>query len=162
AEAPLAEDYAVAHGLQSLVAEAAVLWLQAGYVDQAAKLALQVAGGGFDVVPYDVDWALTVTKTTEVAAGAGLIEIAREGVVLLARCAGRSVLTGGAVVCTGVVEDYLWRGAVATGDPRADDWRAAAAAAYRRLDAPWWVRRVSAPPVEDRRRVAPQAPSQQR
>jgi hypothetical protein len=38
-----------------------------------------------------------------------------------------------------VVEGYLWRAAVVSADPRADDWRAAAAAAYRRLDAPWWL-----------------------
>jgi len=58
-------------------------------------------------------------------------------------------------VCVGVVEDYLWRSAVITADPRADGWRAAAEAAYRRLDAPWWRRRVSAPP--DVRRGVPLA-----
>jgi hypothetical protein len=64
---------------------------------------------------------------------------------LMAPYAGRCVVNAGAVVCVGVVEDYLWRAAVVSADPRADDWRAAAGAAYRRLDAPWWLRRVSAP-----------------
>src|SRR5215469_4609053 len=66
--------------------------------------------------------------------------------MLMAPYAGRCVVNAGAVVCAGVVEDYLWRAAVVTGDPRADDWRTAAEAAYRRLDAPWWLRRLSAPP----------------
>jgi hypothetical protein len=144
-EAALTQDYAVNWGIQSLVAEAAVLWLQAGDADRAAKLALQVAGGGFDVVPYDVDWMLIVAKTTEVAAATGLTDIAREGMTRMAPYQGRCVVNSGAIVCVGVVEDYLWRAAVATGDPRADDWRVAAAAAYRRLDAPWWLGRLSAP-----------------
>ena len=142
-EAALAEEYATAHGIQSVVAEAAVLWLHSGHLDRAAQLAQQLAGGGFDVVPYDVDWALTVCWITDVAAGAGVPDIAREGVAILAAYAGRSVVNAGAVSFAGVVDDYLWRGAAAIGDPRADDWRAAAAAAYRRLDAPWWQRRVS-------------------
>jgi hypothetical protein len=149
-EATLAEDYGTAHGIQSIVALAAVLWLQAGDVDRATRLALQVAGGGFDAVPDDVDWLLTVAQVTEAAAGAGLIDIAHDGVTLLAPYAGRGVVNAGAVHFVGVVEDYLWHGAIATRDGRADDWRVAAAGAYRRLDAPWWLRRVSAPQDWDR------------
>jgi hypothetical protein len=147
AEAGLAEQYALGHGLQVLAAEVAVLWLQLGDVDRAGGLTAQIAGGGFHVVPYDVDWALTVAKVTEAAAGVGLIDIARDGVALLAPYAGRSILNAGAVVCVGVVEDYLWHGALATGDARGDDWRTSAAAAYRRLDAPWWLQRVLADPA---------------
>ncbi|MFN2625927.1 MAG: hypothetical protein ABR520_07575 [Mycobacteriales bacterium] len=144
-EAALAEDYAVRNGIQSLAAEAAVFALQAGDTERASKLVLQVAGGGFDVVAHDVDWLLTVTKTTEAAAGLGLADIARAGMTLLAPYAGRCVVNAGAVVCVGVVEDYLWHAAVVVGDPRAGEWRSAAATAYRRLGAPWWLRRVSAP-----------------
>ena len=147
AEAPVFEDYAVAHGIQSLLAETAVLWLEAGDLDRAARLVVQVAGGGFDTVPRDVDWMLTVTKAVDAATGTGLVDIAGEGLELLAPYAGRAVLNAGAVVCTGVVDDYLWRAAVAVDDPRADDWRAAAVAAYRRLGAPWWLHRVSGEPV---------------
>jgi len=86
-----------------------------------------------------------VSKTTEAAAGLGYPDIARAGMTLMAPYAGRCVLNAGAVTCAGVVEDYLWRAAVVSADPRADDWRSAAGAAYRRLDAPWWLRRVSAP-----------------
>ena len=105
---------ATAHGIQSIVALAAVLWLQAGDVDRAARLALQVAGRGFDAVPDDVDRVLTVAQITEAAAGAGLTDIARAGVTLLAPYVGRGVVNAGAVHFVGVVEDYLWHGAVAT------------------------------------------------
>jgi hypothetical protein len=142
-QAALAEEWATAHGILSLVAEAAVLAWQAGDTDRASRLVLQVAGGGFDLVPNDVDWLLTVSKATEAAARLGLVEIAREGMTVMAPYAGRCVVNGGAVTCVGVVEDYLWHAAVVIGDPRADDWRAAAAAAYRRLSAPWLLSRVS-------------------
>ena len=154
-EAALAEDYAVRRGIESLIAEAAVLALQAGDTERASRLVQQVAGGGFGQVPSDVDWLLTVSKTTEAAAGLGYADIARAGMTLMAPYAGRCVLNAGAVVCVGVVEDYLWRAAVVSADSRADDWRAAAVAAYRRLDAPWWLRRVSAP--YDVKRGAPVA-----
>jgi hypothetical protein len=144
-EAAMAEDYAVRHGIESVMAEAAVLALQAGDTDRASRLVAQVAGGGFGQVPYDVDWLLTVSKTTEAAAGLGHAGIAHAGMTLMTPYAGRCVLNAGAVVCVGVVEDYLWRAAVVSEDPRADDWRAAAGAAYRRLGAPWLARRVSAP-----------------
>jgi hypothetical protein len=139
-QAALAEDYAVRHAIESLIAEAAVLALQAGDTERASRLVLQVAGGGFGQTPYDVDWLLTVAKTTEAAAGLGYTDIARAGMTLMAPYAGRCVVNAGAVVCVGVVEDYLWRAAVVSADPRAE-----AGAAYRRLDAPWWLRRVSAP-----------------
>ena len=144
-EAALAEEYAVRRGIESLMAETAMLALQAGDTERASRLVAQVAGGGFGQVPYDVDWLLTVSKTTEAAAALGYTDIARSGMTLMAPYAGRCVVNAGAVVCVGVVEDYLWRAAVVSGDSRADDWRAAADAAYRRLGAPWWLRRVSAP-----------------
>jgi hypothetical protein len=144
-EAALAEEFAVRHGIGAVLAEAAVLAFQAGETERAARLVEQVAGGGFGQVPYDVDWLLTVSLTTEAAAGLGHTEIARAGMTLMAPYAGRCVVNAGTVDCDGVVEDYLWRAAVVSGDPRADAWRVAAEAAYRRLGAPWWLRRVSAP-----------------
>jgi len=144
-EAALAESYAISHAIPSLMAEAAVLALQAGDTERASRLVLGVAGGGFDNIPYDVDWLLTVSKATEAAAGMGYTDIARAGMTLMAPYAGRAIVNAGAVVFVGVVEDYLWRAAVLVGDPRADDWRAASAAAYRRLDAAWWQRRLTAP-----------------
>ncbi|MBV9291236.1 MAG: hypothetical protein JO222_02210, partial [Frankiales bacterium] len=144
-EAALVEDYAISESIESLIAEGAVLALQTGDTERASRLVLQVAGGGFDNVPYDVDWLLTVSKTTEAAVGVGHGDIARAGMELMAPYAGRCVINAGAVVCVGVVEDYLWQAAAAVGDPRAADWGAAAAASYRRLDARWWQKRVTTP-----------------
>jgi hypothetical protein len=160
AEAKLFEEFGVEHGLQSVVAEAAVLWLEAGDVDRATRLTLQVAGGGFDVVPHDVDWMLTTTKTVDAAAGCGLVDIARDGMERMAPYAGRVAVDAGAVVCLGAVDDYLWRAAVVCGDARADGWRSAAAAAYRRLDAPWLLGRVS--PDGGRTSAVPQPPPTER
>jgi hypothetical protein len=148
-QAELTEGYAVTYAIESLLAEAAVLALQAGDNERAARLVLQIAGGGFQSVPYDVDWLLTVSKTTEAAAGLGMADIARDGMNLMTPYAGRCVLNAGSVVCVGVVEDYLWHAAVVVEDSRADGWRAAAAAAYRRLAAPWWLRRVAGPQDAD-------------
>jgi len=154
------EDYAVTHGIQSLLAETAVLWFELGEVERAARLVLQVVGGGFEAVPYDVDWMLTVTKVTAAASGCGLADIAHEGMVLLTPYAGRAAVNAGAVVCVGVVEDFLWRAATLTGDERADAWRAAAAAAYRRLDAPWLLRQLDAPAGTARTAVDRQTPAE--
>lgn len=158
AEAELFEHYAMTRGIESLLAEAAVLWLELGDLDRAARLTLQVAGGGFSVVTYDVDWLLTVSKTVEAAAGCSLAEIAHEGMTLLAPYAGRLVVNAGAVLGVGLVEDFLWRAAVVTGDDRAQVWRSAAAAAYRRLDARWLLERVtsdSRPQPVPQQRIAP-------
>lgn len=144
AEVEMFESYAVAHGIQSLLAESAVLWLELGQADRARQLVPQVASSGLDTVPRDVDWMLTMTKLVEAAAGCGLLDLAHEGMSLLAPYAGRAAVNAGGVICVGVVEDFLWRAATATGDPRADEWQTAAAAAYRKLGARWLLDRVTA------------------
>jgi hypothetical protein len=144
AEAALFEDYALTHGIQSLLAETAVLWLEVGDVGRATRLVPQVASSGLSDVPRDVDWMLTVTKVVDAAAGCGLVDVAQEGMTLLSPYAGRAVTNAGAVVCVGVVDDFLWRAAVVTGDERATAWQAAAVAAYRRLGARWLLDRVAA------------------
>ena len=158
AEATLYEEHAVAHGIQSLLAEAAVLWVEAGEPERGARLVTQIAGRGFDVVARDVDWMLTVTKCVDAAARAGVPDIARDGLNQLAPYAGRAVVDAGAVVCQGVVEDYLHAAALAVGDERAEDWRAAAIAAYQRLGASWWLRRVQARDARSPARSSPGAP----
>lgn len=144
AEAGIFEEHALRHGIQSLLAETAVLWLAVGDTDRTERLLLQAVGAGLSSVARDVDWMLTVTQAVEAAAGVGHEDLLREGVELLAPYAGRAVLNAGAVNVRGVVEDYLHLAGSAVGDPRAGDWGNAAAAAYRRLDAPWWQRRVAA------------------
>jgi hypothetical protein len=157
-EVPLFEGYAIERGIQSLLAEAAVLWSEAGDVDRAAELVAQIAGAGLDNVPRDVDFLLTMTQTLEAATAANLVDVCRDGVELLVPYAGRAVVNAGAVTCRGVVEDYLSRAGAAIGDPRADDWRIAAASSYRRLDAPWWLQRVTV--QRQTSRAAPPRPTQ--
>jgi hypothetical protein len=144
AEAELYENHAVEHGVQSLLAEAAVLWLEVGDTDRAGRLAVRSAGVGLHAVPRDVDFLLTVSKVVEAAAGSGNSDLASEGLELLRPYCGRAVVNAGAVTCQGVVDDYLWRAAALVGDQRADEWRTAAEGAYRKLNAPWWLRRVAA------------------
>jgi hypothetical protein len=144
AEAELYEGHAVEHGIQSLLAEAAVLWLEVGDTDRAGRLAVRSAGVGLHTVPRDVDFLLTVSKVVEAAAGSGNSDLAGDGLELLRPYCGRAVVNAGAVTCQGVVDDYLWRAAALVGDQRADEWRAVADAAYRKLNAPWWLRRVAA------------------
>lgn len=157
AEAERHESHAVEHGMQSVLAEAAVLWLEAGDIDRARSLAVRSAGLGLRTVPRDVDFLLTVSKVVEAAAGTGCTELAADGLELLAPYAGRAVVNAGAVTFQGVVEDYLSLVAAAVGDPRANDWRAAAATAYRGLGAPWWLRRVTTPPAPRRSVDSPAA-----
>jgi hypothetical protein len=144
AEAELYEIHAVEHGLQSLLAEAAVLWLELGDTDRAGRLAVRSAGVGLHTVPRDVDFLLTVSKVVEAGAGSGNRDMAGEGLELLLPYRGRAVVNAGAVTCQGVVDDYLWRAAALVDEQRADEWRVAAAAAYRKLNAPWWLQRVAA------------------
>lgn len=143
-EAEVFESYAVTHGIQSLVAESAVLWIEVGDTDRARSLIPQIASSGLHTVPRDVDWMLTMTKLVEGAAGCGLVDLAREGMALLTPYAGRAAVNAGGVICVGVVEDFIWRAAVATSDPRAPEWRAAAATAYEKVGARWLLERVAA------------------
>jgi hypothetical protein len=139
------EEYGASHGIASVTAEAAVFWLAGGQPQRAAVLARQVAGAGLDGVPRDVDFLLTVSSVTMVAAAAGLTGLAEDGARLLEPYAGRSVLNAGAVTFHGVVEDYLFRAHEALGRPGAARWRDAAAACYTRLGAVWWLSQLGQP-----------------
>ena len=139
------EEYGASHGIASVSAEAAVFWLAGGRQDRAAGLARTVAGAGLDSVPRDVDFLLTVSSVTAVAAATGLTALAADGARLLAPYAGRAVLNAGAVTFHGVVDDYLFRAHQALGQPGAARWRDAAAACYTRLGAGWWAGQLSRP-----------------
>src|SRR5206468_10223048 len=102
---------------------------------------------GLGRVARDVDWLLTVTKLVEAGVGVGAVDVAREGVELLTPYVGRAVVNAGAVAFHGVVEDYLHRAVLATNGTGADDLRAMATSAYRRLGASWWLGRIATDPV---------------
>jgi hypothetical protein len=143
-EATLFEEFGTAEGVVSIAAEAAVLWLEAGRSDRAEALLHPLAGASFAGVPRDVDWLLVVTSLTDVAAAVGATELAATGVDLLSPYAGRGVVNAGAVSFAGVVDDYLYRGRRALGQTAAaDEHRAAAEAAYRRMGARWWSSRTA-------------------
>ena len=144
AEAPVYAEIAIDHGIQSLMAEAAVLHVELDQRERAQQLLRRTVGAGLSTVLRDVDWLMTVAKATEAAALLGELDIAREGVSLLEPFAGRAVLNAGAVVFVGVVEDFLHVAAVALGDARADQWGADALAVYDRLGADWLAARVRA------------------
>lgn len=141
--AGFATEFGSQEGVQSILAEAAVIWLEAGDVENAIKLLDQLAGDGFGTVPRDVDFLLTVTSLVQVAAAVGRVELCRAGIDLLAPFAGRAVVNAGAVAMMGVVDEYVMMAALATGDPAANAWRQTATTCYRRLGAPFWLGRIS-------------------
>ena len=136
---------AVRHGIESVMAEAAVLWpCRPATPNAHPGSSAQVAGGGF----AQCRTTSTGCSPCQDDRGGGRSSAYTDiggGHDADGAYAGRCVVNAGAVVFAGVVDDYLWRAAVVSADARRDDWRAAADAAYRRLDAPWWRRRVSAP-----------------
>jgi hypothetical protein len=64
------EQYGTAHGIPSVVAESAVLWLHAGDPDRATLLH-RLAGPGLNTIAEDVDYLLTLSCLVDVAAGTG-------------------------------------------------------------------------------------------
>jgi hypothetical protein len=143
AEAAIFEAFGLAEGIPSVAAESAVLWLAAGENARARDLLEQLAGAEFAEIPRDVDWLYTLTMLTEVAAGTGAVRLVERGVTMLEPYAGRGVMNGGAVAFAGVVDDFLRIGCAALGrDQEAHEWAGTAAAAYHRLNATWWLKRI--------------------
>jgi hypothetical protein len=100
-----------------------------------------------------VDWLLTVTSLTEVAAATGNTALCAAAVELLEPYAGRGVANAGAGF-SGVVDDYLARALLVLGRPAAaEERRRSAADAYRRMGADWWLTRVSGAPASGARPV---------
>jgi hypothetical protein len=137
AEAGAFEAFGTEQGIGSVVAEAAVLWLEAGSADRAGLLARRLAGAGLESIGRDVDFLLTVGSVVAVAAAVRLPELASTGAELLEPYAGRAVLNAGAVSFHGVVDDYLCR--AHGGSIR---WRHSALACYDRIGAEHWRNRL--------------------
>ncbi|GAA1162223.1 hypothetical protein [Nocardioides aquiterrae] len=139
AEAAGFEGYGDAEGIVSVLAEAAVFWLDAGEPDRAGAVVDRLPRPA--ELPEDVDLLLTVSCVAYVAAATGRADLAAECADVLTPYAGRAVLNAAAVSFHGVVDDALAR---ATDDPSR---QAAALAAYRRIGARWWADRLGAPPA---------------
>jgi hypothetical protein len=145
-EAAAFEAFALSEGVISVAAEAAQLWVAAGEHERARPLLHQTAGADFSQIPRDVDWLLTTTVLTEVAAALGERQLAERAIELLTPYAGRGVSNGGAVTFGGVVDHYLALAADAVGDGvAAARWRESALAAYERVGAVLWANRCRAP-----------------
>lgn len=147
-EAAAFEAFGTEQGIGSVIAEAAVLWLEAGEPERAAVLARRLAGSGPDGlngIVRDVDFLLIVCSLVAVSSSVGLTELARSGAGLLEPYAGRAVLNAGAVTFHGVVDDYLCRAHRALGSAEAAaHWLRTATACYDRLGARQWQDRLHA------------------
>ncbi len=137
------EYFGRAEGIQSVQAEAAVLWLDAGEKNRAREVARQAVGEVLAVVPKDVDFLLTVSCLTYVAASCDLPDLARQGASLLEPYAGRAVINAGSVTFHGVVDDYLFRANRARESRDLDKWRDSALSSYRRIGATWWAEQLA-------------------
>ncbi|WP_395694406.1 hypothetical protein [Nocardioides sp.] len=137
-EAAAFESFGAAEGIASVLAEAAVLWLDAGDAGRAGDVVDRLPRP-VDL-PADVDLLLTVTCTAYVATATQRTELAAECADVLAPYSGRAVVNAAAVSFHGVVDDALAR---VTSDAAR---RSAALAAYRRIGAAWWADRLGAPP----------------
>jgi hypothetical protein len=143
AQARAFEGFGTAHGIRSIIAEAATLWLAANHPDRARQLLDQLVAGSLAGIPRDVDWLLTQSMLTQVAAATGAVEHAAEALTLLTPYAGRGVVNAGGVSFVGVVDDYLAQACISLGrTEEARTWVGHAAAAYRRLGATGWLRRL--------------------
>jgi hypothetical protein len=142
AEAVTYEEFGVHESITSIAAEAAQLWLEVGDEKRAAQMLHELAGPDFGRIPRDVDWLLTMTALTEVAAGIGHRQLCEFALQLLTPYAGRGISNAGAVTFAGVVDHYLALAHRALGSQ--DDterYFAQAAAAYDQVGAVWWANR---------------------
>lgn len=142
-EAPVYEQYAEEEGVAVVAAEGALIWVAAGEHDRAARLLRELAPDGFDRVADGVDWLYTVVCLTEVAAALGDRALCERAIEALAPYEGRGVVDAGAVKFAGVVDDYLGMASTVVGaNDAAAAFRENAAAAYRRVNANWLLRRL--------------------
>ena len=141
--AQVAEDFAVAEGVRELYAEAAWIWLGAGRIDRAIALAATFDAGTLASLPRDFSYLPTLQLVLDVALHAGDTELVTRVAPLLVPYAGRPVVASGGVMFHGLTDDTLSRAASVRGDDEeATRLRTAALAAYTRVGATWWRRRL--------------------
>jgi tetratricopeptide (TPR) repeat protein len=141
-EAEVYEEFGLREGVLSVAAESAQLWLAAGEAERAERVLHQIAGADFSRIQRDVDWLLTMTVLTEVAAGVGNRRLCERAVRLLTPYAGRGISNAGAVIFGGVVDHYLALAHSTLGNAdEANRWFAQAVTAYDQVGAVWWANR---------------------
>jgi hypothetical protein len=145
AEAPAFEAYAVEHGVATVRAEAALIWLGAGRLDKVAEMVGVFSPEVLQALPRGSDWLLTLQCILEGVVAVGDAQLTAAVVALLAPYAGRSVVNAGAVMWHGVTDDTLAKGLALLGDAdAAAEHRTAALATYQRIGAVWWRDRLQA------------------
>ena len=144
AEAAAYEEFALAEGAPTVLAEAGLLWAAAGRADRAAAVAGQFGGDTLAGLPADMDWLLILPCVLEAALAGGVPEVVATAVELLTPYEGRAVINAGAVMFHGVTDDTLSRGNALLGnEAAAARQRARALAVYRRIGAVWWRERLA-------------------
>jgi hypothetical protein len=143
AMAAMCEGFAVEHGVATLRAEAAFLWLGSDRPDKVAEMIGAFTPPVLADLSRDSDWLLTLQCVLEGAVAVGERDIAAAVVELLTPYAGRSVVNAGAVMWHGVTDDTLDRAQLLLGDREsAERHRIAALATYDRIGASWWRDRL--------------------
>lgn len=139
-----AEEYAIAEGVATVTAEAAVLWLGAERPDRARRL-VETLDGVLDDLPRDVNWLLLQQLALQVATAVDHTPVMEQATRLLTPYEGRAVINAGAVLFHGVTDDPLSRAHEKLGDHEtAARLRSSALATYERIGARWWRDRLLA------------------
>lgn len=139
------ELYAEREGIRTIYAELAWIYLGAGLVDDATRLASRFDARVLANLPRDHDYLLVLHLLLDVALATGLDDLAESITPLLLPYAGRAVINAGAVMFHGVTDDTLARACQQRGDAeRAQALRDKALATYRRIGASWWRERLEA------------------
>jgi hypothetical protein len=149
AEAPAFEEYALAEGVTTILAEAAWIWVGAGRLDRAEALVGHFGPETLNGLPRDADWLLVLQCVLEAALAVGNKEVVANAVELLTPYEGRAVVNAGAVMFHGVTDDTLARGHALLGNlDVAARLRQQALDTYRRIGASWWRERLEAYALE--------------
>jgi len=149
AEATLAEEFALAEGMTTLLAEVAWIWVGAGRLDRAEALVGHFGADTLNGLPRDADWLLTLQCILEAALAVGNKDVVATAVELLTPYEKRAVINAGAVMFHGVTDDTLARGHALLGNlDVAARLRQQALDTYRRIGAIWWRERLEVQAVD--------------
>jgi hypothetical protein len=143
AEAVAYEEFALAEGAPTILAEGSWVWVGAGRLDRAEALVGQFGEETLAGLPRDGDWLLTLQCVLEAAIATTSLDVVRAATELLTPYEGRAVINAGAVMFHGVTDDTLARGHHLLGHATAAErLRERALTTYRRIGATWWRERL--------------------
>jgi hypothetical protein len=139
------EEFVLAEGSPTVLAEAAWVWVGAGRLDRAEALVAYFSEETLTGLPADGDWLLTLQCVLEAAIATTSLDVIQTAIDLLTAYEGRAVVNAGAVMFHGVTDDTLARGHHLLGHvTTAERLREQALRTYRRIGAAWWRQRLDA------------------